>query len=303
MIRHILFALGIGAVLTGCMPGPGTPFGQSAPTQPPDYVFPALAQVTTDQVPDELEAVAAATARRLLGMSTGSIRRAVGVRNAGLIRPSKDLPLKGYTVREVQFLDAAASPDDADDREAVFNLLFVDGYGRDAAVRAVVGYTKARGGVRLTRADWAEQTMPAAHFDTFVVPADQTKAMLKATRSWRGLYDGAAKAALSKSSISAQMAAGGDFLIISMGKRPIGNGAKLTLELTDGPNSKNATPSEGVRQLIYPGRYVAMVLPIRIKPGGAVWGRITHTPGAEVAAAARKPLVVELFQLTGEPSG
>lgn len=302
MFTRFFAALGLCAVLGGCMQGQGALGSASAPKGPPDYVFPGLAQVS-EEVPPELNAVAAATARRLLGLSSRSIQRGIGVRNAGLIRPSKDLPLKGYTVAEVQHLGAAASPTDPDDREAIFNLLFVDGYGRDAAVRAVIGYTKARGGVRITRAAWSPVSMPLPHFDTFVVPADQTKLMVRAARSWRGLYDEAVKHAVPRAQLASRIGQGGEFLVISMGKRPIGNGASLTLELADGPKGESVLPDDAVRRIAYPGRYVAMVLPVRIEPGSAVWGRIVHKPGTEASAQARKSVVVDQFQLGGQPSG
>lgn len=298
-----LTALGVTAVLMGCMPGTGTPFGAAQPSGPPEYIFPALAEVQAENVPPELKAVAGATVRRLLGQSASSVRRDIGVRNAGLIRPSKDMPLKGYAVREVQYLGAYHAADNTDDREAAFNLLFVDGYGRDAAVRAVVGYTKARGGIQMTRAKWTPVTLPAPHFDTFVVPADQTKRMLRAARSWRGLYDEATKRAIPRSAMATQLAQGGEFLVISLGKRPIGQGAKVTLELAEAADAPSLVAPDAIRRLGYPGGYVAMVAPVGITSGDAVWGRILHTAGAQADAAARKPVVVEQFQLGGQPSG
>lgn len=301
-IRSLL-ALGVAAVLTGCMPGTGSPFGQTAPSAPPDYIFPALAEVQADQIPPELSSVAGATARRLLGRSSRSVRRAVKVRNAGIIKTSKDLPLDGYALREIQFLESVTSPDDDDKRETSFNLLFVDGYGRDAAVRAVVGYTKTRGGIALTHADWTQVSMPLPHFDTFVVPADQSKRIQRAARTWRGLYDQSVKRAIPLADLAAKISQGGEFLVISIGKRPVGNDAKLTVELAESKDGPSGTSDGAVRNLVYPGRYVAMVLPVKVEPGGAVWGRIVHTPGNEVAARSRKPTIVDLFQLGGQPSG
>ena len=247
MIRIVLtFFLTLS--VAGCLNGAGGPLG-SSPSVQPGFILPTIASVTSEQVPDELEAVATAVALRLTGRSTGQVQRAVGVSNSGVIRPSRSVPLGGFGVRQIQFLDARADPAALDDREVAFNLLMQDGYGRETAVRAVIGYTKARRGVRITRSNWTPVSLPAPHFATFIVPADQSARLLRAASTWTGLYDAAIKAAIPRAQLDQRMADGGEFLIVSLSRRPMGNGARLNLELAGAPDGPAADASAKVRRL------------------------------------------------------
>jgi len=134
------------------------------------------------------------------------------------------------------------------------------------------------------------------------VPADQSKRVLRAARTRRGLYDQSVKRAIPRAELAAKISQGGEFLVISIGKRPVGIGAKLTLELAESRDGPSGTSEGDIRNLVYPGRYVAMVLPIKVDSGGTVWGRIVHTPGNEVAARSRKPVIVDRFLLGDEPA-